>query len=338
MRSMQQESHCIIVAINEKYVPFFSVLLESIVESVDADEKYEVVVLYSQLDNKSQKVLRDMLDEDNIQIRFLNVAKQTEGKSFFVNGENQKAYLSKEAYFRLLAPELLPEYQTALYLDSDIVVRTGWTDIFKINLDGYFLAAVPDIWDNWKCYLKHSQLAEYREKELKMTNHREYFNSGVMLLNLEAMRREFKDGELLRLASSKDWKKHDQDVINMTCKGKVLFLSYKWNLIECPGKEAFATVSQEERYHIQDSQENRLIIHFASRKPWIIKGVQNESDFWRYAVKSPYFDALFSLFIEEQMQQGKYFEQTVFKSIKNGKTGVKFILKCIIVWIKKFSA
>ena len=221
------------------------------------------------------------------------------------------------------------------YLDSDIVVREGWTDIFKVKLDGYLLAAIPDIWDNWKCYIKCSRLAEYREKELKLTNHMEYFNSGVMLLNLEAMRRTFKSGELLELAASKDWKKHDQDVINMMCGGKVYFLDYKWNLIECPGKQAFEAISQEEKCKIQKSQENRLIVHFASKKPWLIRGVQYENDFWQYAVKSPYFDSLFSMFIEEQMQRGKYFEQTVFNSIRNGKAGVKFIVRCAVVWIKK---
>lgn len=337
MKSKEQENYCIIVAINEKYVPFFSVLLESIVDNVDDSGKYEIVVLYSQLEDKNQKMLKVIVNRNNIRIRFLNVTRRIEGQNFFVSGEKQKAYLSKEAYFRLLAPELLPEYQTALYLDSDIVVRAGWTDIFKINLDGYLLAAVPDIWDNWKCLFKHSQLAEYRKKELNIVNNREYFNSGVMLLNLEEMRRVFKNEELLKLAVAKEWKKHDQDVMNMVCKGKVHFLSYKWNLIECPDKEALSAVSQEERRTIWECQENRLIVHFASRKPWLIRGVQNEADFWQYAIKSPYFDSLFSLFVEEQMQQGKYFEQTVFKSIRNGKIGVKFILKCISAWMKKFS-
>ena len=338
MESVIQESYCIVTAINEKYVPFFSVLLESIVENIENNEKCKVVVLYSRLNSKNQEVLKSIVNKANIQICFLNVADRIEGRSFFTNGENHKTYLSKEAYFRLLAPELLLEHRKALYLDSDIIVRAGWTDIFKINLEGYLLAAVPDIWDNWKCYSKNSQLAEYRRKELGLTNYMEYFNSGVMLLNLEAMRKVFKEGELLELASSKEWKKHDQDVINLMCKGKVFFLDYKWNLIECPGKEAFNAISQEERHSIQNSQKERLIVHFATRKPWKIRGVQNENDFWRYAIKSPCFDSLFELFIEEQMQQGKYFEQTVLRSIENGKTGVKFILKCVLAWVKKFFA
>lgn len=335
MEDICDKIRCIIVSINEKYVAFFSVLLQSIVENVNDNERYEIVVLYVELREESKKMLEGMMYGNNVRVRFLNVGKRVKGYSFFVNGENKKTYLTREAYFRLMAPELLPEYKIALYLDSDIIVLPGWTDIFAINLDKFLLAAVPDIWDNWKCYLPYSSLAEYREKELGITNNREYFNSGMMLLNLEEMRNTFKEGELLRLAATKEWKKHDQDVINMMCKGKVYLLDYKWNLIECPSKEALAAISQEEAYSFQKSQNNRKIVHFASRKPWKVRGVQNENDFWKFAVNSPYFDILFSLFIEEQMQQGEYFEQIVFKSISNRKIGVKFIVKCIIAWTRK---
>lgn len=334
MEAVIQKKQCVIASINEKYVPFFSVLLESIIENSGDTGRYEVVVLYNQLSPESREKLEGMLRQSNIQLRFLKVSSWIKGRNFFVNGENQKEYLSKEAYFRLLAPELLPEYETALYLDSDIVVQPGWDDIFKTDLKKHLLAAVPDIWDNWKCYLPHSSLAKYRERELGMDNHKEYFNSGVMLLNLKAMRSFFKEGELLELAASKDWKKHDQDVINLMCRKKALLLDYKWNLIESPGKEAYAAISDEERSMLYKSQEEKKIIHFASRKPWNARGVQNEDEFWKFAVKSPFFDELFSLFVDEQLQQGRYFEETVFKNIRNGRVGIKFIIRCTIVWLR----
>ncbi|MDE6946926.1 MAG: glycosyltransferase family 8 protein [Anaeroplasmataceae bacterium] len=335
MEDVGEKIRCIIVSINEKYVAFFSVLLKSIVESTNDNKKYEIVVLHAELRDKNKKILEGIAYGKNVCLRFLNVSKRVKGHSFFVNGENEKAYLSREAYFRLMAPELLPEYERALYLDSDIIVLPGWTDIFTIDLDEYLLAAVPDIWDNWKCYSAHSDLAKYREKELSITDNMGYFNSGMMLLNLKAMRNTFKEGELLGIATTKKWRKHDQDVINMMCKGKVHLLDYKWNLIECPSKKAFTAISKEEACSFQESQNDRKIVHFASRKPWKVRGVLNENDFWKYAVRSPYFDILFSLFIEEQMQQGKYFEQIVFKSIKRGKIGVSFIGKCIIAWTRK---
>lgn len=334
MDNITNKTQCIIVAINEKYVAIFSVLLESIIENSKNNENYEIVVLYTGLSDESKKTLKNMVHSDNVWIRFLNVSKKIEGYNFFVKGENNKIYLSKEAYFRLLAPELLPEYKVALYLDSDIIVLSGWTDIFQMDLNEYLLAAVPDIWDNWKCYSARYRLAEYRKKELCITNFGEYFNSGVMLLNLDEMRKTFREGELLKIAASKDWKKHDQDVLNLMCKGRVHLLDYKWNLIECPGTDAFAVIPEEEYHIFKMNQNDRKIVHFASRKPWKIRGVQNENDFWKFAVKSHFFDVLFSEFIEIQMQQGKYFEEIVFKNIKNNKIGVKFIVKCIMVWIK----
>lgn len=335
MDNTKKRPQCIVTAINEKYALYFSVLFKSIEDNIDEDERIEVIVLYNHLNPETRYTLNNAVCKGNIQLRFLNVTAKIEGRNFFVNGKNKKTYLSKEAYFRLLAPELLPEYKVALYLDSDIVVQPGWTRIFQIDLGEHLLAAVPDFWDNCKCYTKHSQLAKYRERELGITNHREYFNSGVMLLNLDAFRKTFKTGELLEIAASKNWKKHDQDVINMMCKGKVCLLDYKWNLIECPRKDAMMALSEEERNCMHESQKNQLIIHYASRKPWKVRGVQGEDAFWRYAVQTPYFESLFSLFIEEQLQQGKFFEQAVFRNIVNGQVGIKFIIKCIVVWIKR---
>lgn len=326
---------CIIVSMNEKYVPYFSVLLASILKNTESGGSYEIIVLHDNLRAECQSRLSGMTTRNDIRIRFLNVHESMQGYRFFVSGTGNRAYLSVEAYFRLLAPHMLPEYRTALYLDCDIVVRPGWDKIFQTALEGYLLACIQDIWGNWECYDKHSGLYQYRQNELQLKDPVAYFNSGVMLLNLELMRNTFQEGELIEIAASREWQKHDQDVLNYVCKGKVSFLDYTWNMIECPGKKAWNAVPEQEIQRYERCVTDPKIIHYASRKPWIIKGVFFEQDFWAAAAHSVYFQELFTPFIEEQLQQGECFEERAYASIRSGKIGVKFIVRCIFTWIKK---
>ena len=222
-----------------------------------------------------------------------------------------------------------------MYLDCDIVVRPGWDRIFQTELEGYLLAGIQDLWGNWECYDKRSGLYQYRQNELGLEDPVAYFNSGVMLLNLELMRDTFGEGELIDIAASRDWKKHDQDVLNYVCKGRVLFLDYTWNMIECPGKKARSAVPEQEYRIYEHCMKDPRIIHYASRKPWITKGVFFEQKFWAAAACSVYFQKLFTPFIEEQLIQGECFEERAYASIRSGKIGVKFIVRCIFVWIGK---
>lgn len=327
-------AECVIVSANDKYVPYLSVLLVSIMRNAPK-QSVEIVVLYDEITADNRNKLTALLDDSNAAVRFMNVQDKIKGYDLFVNGTSNRSYLSKEAYFRLLAPELLPEHDRALYLDCDIVVRPGWEEIFSTDLTGYLLAGIPDIWGNWECYDTRSALYQYRTKDLGLSEPLRYFNSGVMLLNLKAMRETFTEGELIQLAASRDWQKHDQDVLNYISKGKVFLLDYTWNMIECPGKKAWNAVPEQEQKHYKEQKREPLIIHYASRKPWIYQGVSFERDFWRSAADSSYFEELFTAFIDEQLSQGERFEQRAYESIKSGKIGVKFIVRCTMTWIKR---
>lgn len=328
-------AECVIVSANDEYVPYLSVLLVSIMRNT-LKQSVEIVVLYDDITTGNRDKLAALLDDGNTTVRFMNVQDKIKGYDLFVNGTGNRSYLSKEAYFRLLAPELLPEYDKALYLDCDIIVRPGWEKIFSTDLTGYLLAGISDIWGNWECYDTRSALYQYRTKILGLSEPLQYFNSGVMLLNLKAMRETFTEGELIRLAASRDWQKHDQDVLNYISKDKVFLLDYAWNMIECPSKKAWNAVPEQEQKHYEEQKREPLIIHYASRKPWIYQRVSFEQDFWRSAADSSYFEELFTAFIDEQLSRGVRFEQRAFESIKSGKMGVKFIVKCAVTWVKRF--
>lgn len=327
--------NCLIVSANDRYIPYLSVLLASVIETDGMEEGLEVVILYEDISEQHRNQIVGQVKETFVTIRFVNVHERIKNYSFFTNGTGNQTYLTKEAYFRLLAPWILTEYHKALYLDCDMVVRAGWQNIYEMNLENFLLAAVQDIWGNWECYDTKSMLYQYRVKELELDNPVEYFNSGMMLLNLEAFRNTFHEGELVELAASRGWAKHDQDVLNYIGNGKIKWLDFSWNMIECPGERAKKAIPEKILQMYETQKKQPYIIHYASRKPWIIKGVNFEQEFWRAAADSSFFDELLTGFIEEQLSQGTQFEKQALNSIRQGKIGVKFIMKCVITWIKE---
>lgn len=329
------DKHTVVVAVNDNYAPYLSVLIKSIVMNTKKENRIEIVVLYMALSEKNKALLNAIIENTpNIQISYQDVTSYFADRELFVEGKNHRSYLSKETYFRLVVPWLLNEYSKILYLDSDVIVREGWEKIFNFEISDCFVAAVNDIWGNWECYRTNSELAQYRKKELGLEEPKCYFNAGVLLFNLERFRTKFQQDELLDLASSREWRKHDQDVLNHISKGAVKWLDFSWNLIESPGETPSKIISNEILERYEESFKQPHIIHYATRKPWMVYDMMYLEEFWKYAFFTPYHKYLFQHFIESQLTSGIILQEHVLCGIKDRKIGVRFIIRCFITWFK----
>lgn len=193
-------------------------------------------------------------------------------------------HISHAAYYRLLAAELLPSgIDKAIYLDSDLLVRRSLTELWDRPLgDQYCLAAVdlacPHLDARLGCanyrracpYLAAIRpVPNYRDLGLDGTA--EYFNSGVMVLNLSRWRRD--DVATTLLKTLHDNRKHawcwDQYALNVVFHGQWGRLEPRWNqgahVFEFPS-EAHAPVDPAE---FRDAKTDPAIVHFTTEfKPW----------------------------------------------------------------------
>lgn len=125
------------------YVPYLSVVLQSILENSSAVYNYDIIIFTSDISIENQIILQEQLQAyTNFSIRFYNVISVMES---YMN-----LYLSKyytiEIYFRLLAPNILKSYDKILYLDSDLIVQEDVATLYNIELsEEYLLAACRDI-------------------------------------------------------------------------------------------------------------------------------------------------------------------------------------------------
>ena len=179
---------------------------------------------------------------------------------------------SKEAYFRLLIPRVLPaNVDRCLYLDSDIIVQGDLAPLYASSFEGKALVVCQDMGE---FLFYHNE----RHELLGIPPGRPYFNSGVLLFNLEYFRTSF-DVKIFFdyvKANPEKLKFLDQDVLNALMYDKVTFADAGlYDYMEILVNPALSG----------DALARAVIIHFL-KKPWKYSyDGANSRLWWKYAKK-----------------------------------------------------
>lgn len=128
----------------------------------------------------------------------------------------------KSAFSRLFAFDLLPqEVDRVLYLDCDIIVDGNIEELYSHAMDDKIIWAVKD------CVSK-----AYKQK-IGIKGDDVYINTGVMLMNLEKMRRFPMEDRIIgfvdKYAGVMDYA--DQEIINGIFQGEFGILPPQWNVM-----------------------------------------------------------------------------------------------------------
>ncbi|QDV71508.1 General stress protein A [Rosistilla carotiformis] len=193
-------------------------------------------------------------------------------------------HISHTAYFRLLTAELLPsDVRRVIYLDSDLFIQEDLGHLWALPIEANFCLATVDV----ACPYVDARLgcANYRManpymaslspirnyRELGLDGSSEYFNSGVMVLNLDLWRKEEMATRLLK--TLRDNQKYvwcwDQYALNVACHGNWGRFDPRWNqgahVFEYPSaRHAPIEVNQWDRMRTDPA-----IVHFTTEfKPW----------------------------------------------------------------------
>ena len=270
----------VVFATNDNYAPYLGVTIASIIEHTSAKNVYDLYVFHTSLSNQNQMKLKSMSTE-NVAVRCVNVMPYVKNLRNYSH-----SHYSIEMYYRILIPEILKQYKKTLYLDCDLVVNTDIDELYNIDLGKNILAGViNDITtDYMKSYLKQTLNLDTTE----------YFNSGVLVINnQEFIKNNIKEKCFETLNSFKKLMCPDQDILNLSCKDRILFLNNTWNFQV--GSGAF---SLNQKY-----LENHFIIHYTSgKKPWNTSGMELAEVFWKYAKKSPYYEDILSNYLSTTLK------------------------------------
>lgn len=268
---MKQETIPIFFAVDDKYIPFLAVALQSIFTHASKHYQYEVKILHTNVKEENKEKIKKY-EKDYIHIEFVDV-------NYYIDEVKDKLYTrdyyTKTTYFRLFIPELYPEYDKVLYLDSDIVVLSDISELFYTDLGNNLIAAAPD-----DVIQTIETFQEYAEKVVGVVRYQNYFNAGILLMNLKELRNfKFQEKFLYLLETIKFSVAQDQDYLNHLCKGRVTLFENTWNRMPIGGD----TVKREKLH---------LIHYNLSYKPWHFENILYEEYFWEYAPKTEFLEEI----------------------------------------------
>lgn len=261
----------IFFAVDDVYSPFLAVTLQSLTENASKNYYYSIKILYTNMQEENKKKLAKY-ESENVKIEFVDLnyyIKKIQDKLY------TRDYYTNTTYFRLFIPSLYPQYDKAIYLDGDIVVLGDISELYNTNMGDNLIAAAPDdVIQNTKVF------QEYAEKVVGVADYRNYFNAGVLLMNLDELRKfDFLDKFLYLLETVKFSVAQDQDYLNRLCKGRTKIISIAWDRMPMPTDK------------ISDD-EIKLIHYNLAYKPWHFDNVLYKEHFWKYAEKTEYIDEI----------------------------------------------
>lgn len=167
-------------------------------------------------------------------------------------------HLSYAAFFRYFIPQYVKE-KKALYLDADIIVRDSIEELFSEGFDGCPIAAVED---------------DFKKNT---------FNSGVMLIDVEAWRSECITEKLIQLTNEFHESSYgEQEILNRLFQNNWKRLPQKYNFMV--GMDTVARNYGIDSWYTESIKvENEAkIIHYTGSKPWHLVNLNRFREEWWY--------------------------------------------------------
>lgn len=271
---------------NEKFIPQFEVTLTSILETADKEDAFSFFLITDGLKNKTKEYLTKRYPMLNI--LEININDKIRSYPLISND----SYI---VYLRLQIPSLLPNIKKVLYLDCDIIANRSLKPLYSTDINNYYAAGIPDI-----------GVSTFLPKHIEKLGIKEYFNAGVLLMNLEEFRHqniEEKCYEFLQKNNSITFQ--DQDVLNVVCANHIKPLDTSFN-------------SQTEKgFKTSEHLKPETIIHYAGqKKPWnSVSTSKNWLLYWKYVFKTKYFAHFLKLWSMAILKNFKIFFKYALKRV-----------------------
>ncbi len=260
-----------------------AVAIASLRHNKAPETRYVVHVVTPDLDETHEERLKQLAG-DGLEIRMVRAGIE-KYRGLHQDAPQAIRVASTAALLKFDLPQLLPDVDKVLYLDGDLIVRADLSELFATDLDGVYAAVVSD---TGQLYFRHETVRKVRN----------YFNSGVMLMNLKRCR-EHGMAEVLFEAKKRMSQTNlmDQNVFNVVWEGQVAYLPIVYNflylnLLRARGKYAFNDLNRlfgTAYSSLEQILAEAKIVHYSSKdKPWKYSDAPLADEWDRYYRATPW--------------------------------------------------
>lgn len=287
----------ICLASDDGYVNLAMVSICSILEN---NKKNEIHIYY--LDNnisaQRKKELYDLVIKYGQHINFIDVTKEI--NRLIRSGINSQGEVNSfAAYSRLFAVDLIGDnIDNLIYVDCDTIIQSDLLELLNEDLEGYYFGAVLDM------------LPSSGKLSIGMNKNDKYFNSGMLLFNVERWRNEDGLGKIMELLKVRvKYPYHDQDILNLAFKEQIKVLSPKYNVmypVYSFGSDKIKKINSIDNYYLDEELSEALeypvIIHFLDNilgRPWHSNNINDYGFRYWEKYKRIVFDDMFTYQIKK---------------------------------------
>jgi Lipopolysaccharide biosynthesis proteins, LPS:glycosyltransferases len=245
----------ILITLNSNYIKPLKVMLKSLFIN-NQGESFEIYLMYSNIKNEELDDLSKFIKTHGSKLNVIYI-----GDNYFKDAPVLLHY-TKEMYYRLLAFKFLPQdMDRILYLDPDILNINPVRELYSEDIEGYLYAAA---------YHDKISVKEINKLRLMPYEIDAYYNSGVLLMNLELQRQMIDEQSIYQFVDKNRAKliMPDQDILNALYSKKIKSIDEKLYNYDARYYRYYRLMTNgtcDMDYVI----ENTVILHFCGkRKPW----------------------------------------------------------------------
>lgn len=267
----------IFYTISDDFAPYAATAIQSLAQNTSVNHQYKAIIVHQGLQPATKEALRQ-LATDNLAVDFYHITandlnKIQDRKENFLRDD----FFALSIFYRLFLADLFPQYDKAIYVDSDTVWTGDPAELYDIELGSNLIGAAPDHSiahvDAMRTYIKNAVGIPVNE----------YINSGVLLMNFKQLREDDFAGHFMYLLNKYhiDCIAPDQDYLNVMCNDRITYLDEKWD-----------AMPKDEQYADQMVKDPKLIHYNLFFKPWHFDHVMYDQYFWKYAQQTSYYQQL----------------------------------------------
>lgn len=247
----------IVFICDEKFIIPTVTAITSLIENKNKDTVYTVYVVTNNLSVNSIGIFNKFNNIENINIKII------EKSADYSKISNKTLYVTKSAMLKFELGNILSNLDKVLYLDGDVIVQKDLLELYNTELTNEYAAVVKD-------FFVMNRLKPSIFERLNIAP-REYFNSGVMLLNLVKIREDNIVEKLFEYRENGLNVFMDQDALNVVFGDYVKYLDVHNNFL-ITYSTSFSTKEINNYFEIIEIIKNKndlvkkcSILHYASK-------------------------------------------------------------------------
>ena len=275
--------------------------LVSMVSALENNNQNKNILIYHLLlshDFNMEKIeyFESLKEKYDFRINYYNISN--------IFNKYKKWRYSSTIYFKLLIPLIFPDYERIIFLDADTLIFKDISEMFNLPFNDNYVLGYP-FHTPWMVTIngKHPKI---------------YINSGVLLINIDKIRKDNKDFELIKFTKKNSKKLFfpEQDGINYIFHEKIGLLPLKYgiylygNITEYQKEYSYKLNIKLDLKELEKAIEDPSIVHLCCCNPkvWynstkhenhfhhICKRFQNE--FYFYANKTKFYDTIYNNYMK----------------------------------------